>query len=95
MKREKLKLPKSLRAIRFNSLSNINLFDQFNLWLNKYCLPDSNSFVRVTRCRKENAVSCEAPGGYSGSARLLFRKRWCLISEEPGVYFGSAGACVS
>lgn len=71
VKSEKLKLPKSLDVIRFNSLSNINLFDQFNLWLNKYCLPDSNSFVRVTRCRKENAVSCESLGGYFGRSGWL------------------------
>ena len=56
-----------------------------------YYLPDSKfCFFRFFRCWKENAVSCEAPGGYSGSARRLFRKSQALISEELVSYFGRA-----
>ena len=56
-----------------------------------YYLPDSKfCFFRDFRCWKENAVSFEAPGGYSGSARRLFRKSQALISEELVSYFGRA-----
>ena len=92
-----------IRLIRLNPLSNINLFNQFNLWF--ICIIYQTAiFVfsvfldveRKTRFHvKRRAVIPEAQGAYFGSARLLFRKSWCLIPEAPGAYFGSAGACVS
>jgi len=39
---------------------------------------------------KRRAVISEALGGYSGRARVLFRKSQALILEEPGSYSGRA-----
>ena len=82
-----------IRLIRLNSLSNINLFNQFNLWFICIIYQTANyvfsmffDVERKTRFHvKRRAVIPEAPGSYFGSARVLFRKSQALISEALGL----------